>query len=64
LTIRLFANMLAGEQVTIAFLQLVPFGVPVLFMGLHTFVSFVQAFIFTVLTMAYIAGAVEHESLD
>ena len=61
LTIRLFANMLAGEQVTIAFLKLVPYVVPVIFMGLHTFVSFVQAFIFTVLTMAYVAGAVEHE---
>jgi F-type H+-transporting ATPase subunit a len=61
LTIRLFANMLAGEQVTIAFLKLVPLGIPVIFMGLHTFVSFVQAFIFTVLTMAYVAGSVEHE---
>lgn len=61
LTIRLFANMLAGEMVTVAFLALIPIGVPIIFMGLHTFVSFVQAFIFTVLTMAYVAGAVEHE---
>src|SRR3954463_1623386 len=35
LTIRLYANMLAGEQVTLAFLNLVPWGVPVIFMGLH-----------------------------
>jgi len=61
LTIRLYANMLAGELVTVAFLAMVPLGVPVIFMGLHTFVSFVQAFIFTVLTMVYVAGAVEHE---
>ncbi len=61
LTIRLYANMLAGELVTMAFLAMVPLGVPVIFMGLHTFVSFVQAFIFTVLTMVYVAGAVEHE---
>jgi F-type H+-transporting ATPase subunit a len=61
LTIRLFANMLAGEQVTIGFMKLVAFVVPVAFMGLHVFVSFVQAFIFTVLAMVYIAGAVEHE---
>lgn len=61
LTIRLYANMLAGEMVTIAFLGLVPALVPVIFMGLHTFVSFVQAFIFMVLTMAYVAGSVEHE---
>ncbi|MEZ5351426.1 MAG: F0F1 ATP synthase subunit A [Bryobacteraceae bacterium] len=61
LTIRLFANMLAGEQVTIGFLSLVPLAVPVAFMGLHVFVSFVQAFIFTVLAIVYVAGAVEHE---
>ena len=61
LTIRLYANMLAGEMVTVAFLALVPLGVPIIFMGLHTFVSFIQAFIFMVLAMVYVAGAVEHE---
>jgi F-type H+-transporting ATPase subunit a len=61
LTIRLFANILAGEEVTIAFMNLVPYGVPAVFMGLHTFVSFLQAFIFTVLTMAYVGMAVAHE---
>lgn len=61
LTIRLFANMLAGEQVTIAFMNLVPVGVPAVLMGLHTFVSFLQAFIFTILTMAYVGMAVAHE---
>jgi F-type H+-transporting ATPase subunit a len=60
LTIRLYANMLAGEKVTLVFLGLVPFAVPVVFMGLHTFVSLVQAFIFTVLTMIYIGGAITH----
>ncbi len=61
LTIRLFANMLAGEQVTIAFMELIPIGVPAILMGLHTFVSFLQAFIFTILTMAYVGMAVAHE---
>jgi len=61
LTIRLFANMLAGEQVTVAFLALIPLVAPVVFMALHVFVAFLQAFIFTVLTMMYVAGAVEHE---
>jgi F-type H+-transporting ATPase subunit a len=60
LTIRLFANMLAGEEVTVGFLALVPVLLPVIFMGLHVFVSFLQAFIFTVLTMIYIGGATEH----
>ena len=61
LTIRLFANMLAGEQVTLGFLSMAPWGVPVIFMGLHAFVSFVQAFIFTVLAMVYVGEAVAHQ---
>jgi F-type H+-transporting ATPase subunit a len=61
LTIRLFANMYAGEQVFIVFLSLTYFLVPVAFMGLHVFVSFLQAYIFTLLTMMYVAGAVAHE---
>jgi F-type H+-transporting ATPase subunit a len=60
LTIRLYANMLAGEKVTLVFLGLAPLFVPTIFMGLHTFVSVVQAFIFTVLTMIYIGGAIAH----
>ncbi len=61
LTIRLFANMLAGEQVTLGFLGMVPWVVPVIFMGLHVFVSFVQAFIFMMLGMVYVSEAVAHE---
>ena len=61
LTIRLFANMVAGEKVTLVFLSLTYFLVPVAFMGLHVFVSLIQAFIFMVLTMIYIGGAVSHE---
>jgi len=61
LTIRLYANMLAGEQVTVGFLSLIPWAVPVVFMGLHVFVSFVQAFIFTMLSMVYVGEAVAHE---
>ena len=59
LTIRLFANMLAGEQVTLGIMALVPLLIPVIFMGLHIFVSFLQAFIFSVLTAIYVGGAVE-----
>jgi F-type H+-transporting ATPase subunit a len=61
LTIRLFANMFAGEQVTIAFLGLTYLVGPAIFMGLHVFVSFLQAYIFTLLTMIYVASAVSHE---
>ncbi len=62
LTIRLYANMLAGEQVTNGFMALVPLAVPVAFMALHVFVAFVQAFIFTMLAMVYVGEAVAHES--
>ena len=61
LTIRLFANMFAGEKVTLVFLSLTYFAVPALFMGLHVFVSLLQAYIFMLLTMMYVAGAVSHE---
>src|SRR6266852_9773398 len=40
LTIRLFANMYAGEQVTMVFLKLTFLFIPAVFMGLHVFVSF------------------------
>jgi len=45
LSIRLFANMYAGEQVTLVFLGLVPLVIPVMFMGLHVMVSVLQAYI-------------------
>jgi len=61
LTVRLYANMFAGEQVTMVFLSLTYFVVPVVFMGLHVFVSLLQAYIFMLLTMMYVAGAVAHE---
>jgi F-type H+-transporting ATPase subunit a len=61
LTIRLFANMYAGEQVTLVFLSLTYLVGPVLFMGLHVFVSVLQAYIFVLLTMIYVAGAVAEE---
>ncbi|HWB87106.1 MAG TPA: F0F1 ATP synthase subunit A [Bryobacteraceae bacterium] len=61
LTIRLYANMFAGEQVILVFLSLTYFIVPALFMGLHIFVSLLQAYIFMLLTMMYVAGAVEHQ---
>lgn len=61
LTARLYANMFAGEQVTLVFLALFPVAVPAVFMGLHVFVAFLQAFVFTLLTMSYVSGAVAHE---
>ncbi len=61
LTIRLFANMFAGDMVTLVFFSLVPIGIPVIFLGLHIGVSFLQAYIFVLLTTVYLAGAVATE---
>ena len=53
--------MFAGEQVTMVFLSLTPLLAPVLFMGLHVFVGVIQAYIFMLLAMSYVGGAVAHE---
>ncbi len=57
LTIRLFANMYAGDMVTLVFFSLIPIGVPVIFLLLQS-VSLLQAYIFVLLTTVYLAGAV------
>jgi F-type H+-transporting ATPase subunit a len=61
LTVRLYANMFAGDMVTLAFFSLVPVLVPVVFLGLHLFVSLVQTFIFVMLTLVYLGMAVSEE---
>jgi len=61
LTVRLYANMFAGEMVFLVFLGMVPLGVPIIFMGLHTFVAFLQAYIFTLLAMVYLGQMVAHD---
>ena len=58
LTIRLYANMFAGDMVTLVFFALIPIGIPVVFLGLHIFVAFLQAYVFVLLTVVYLAGAV------
>ena len=54
-------NMLAGEQVTGVFLGLTYLIMPTVFMALHVFVSFMQAYIFTLLSMIYVSFATAHE---
>src|SRR5580698_3271930 len=61
LSVRLYANMFAGGLVTLVFFSLVPVGVPVVFLGLHLMVSVIQAFVFMLLVMIYLALAVQHE---
>jgi F-type H+-transporting ATPase subunit a len=61
LTVRLFANMFAGDMVTLAFFSLIPVLVPVIFLGLHLGVALVQTFIFVMLTLVYLGMAVSEE---
>jgi F-type H+-transporting ATPase subunit a len=68
LSIRLFGNIFGEESVIVILLSLIWLGIPyVIYLGimmpLSLFTSFVQAFIFVMLSMVYIAGAVhvEHE---
>ena len=61
LTVRLYANMFAGDLVTLAFFSLVPIGVPLLFLGLHLGVAIVQAYVFMLLAAIYLSLAVAHE---
>jgi len=61
LTIRLWANMFAGDLVTLVFFSLIPALIPVVFLALHILVSVVQALVFTLLPMIYLSEATRQE---
>ncbi len=61
LSVRLFANMFAGEMVTLVFFSLFPLGVPIIFEGLHVGVSIIQTYIFVLLPAVYFGEAMAHE---
>ena len=64
LSLRLFGNMTGDHAAISVFTDLTKVGVPVPFYLLGTFVCFMQAYVFTLLTMVYIGGAVTHEHGD
>jgi F-type H+-transporting ATPase subunit a len=61
LTVRLYANMFAGDMVTLAFFSLIPIGVPLIFLGLHFGVAIIQAYVFMILATVYLSLAVAHD---
>ena len=61
LTVRLWANIFAGDLVGLVFFSMIPIGVPIVFSGLHIMVSVLQAYVFMLLTIIYISGAVAEE---
>lgn len=65
LSLRLFVNMYADEQIGHAFLyQLVAPIVPIFTIVLGIFVAFIQTFIFIMLSMVYLSETVPHEEHD
>lgn len=58
---RLFGNVFAGEVLLVIIGFLVPYIVPLPFLFLEVFVGFIQAFIFSMLTLVFISMSVSHE---
>jgi F-type H+-transporting ATPase subunit a len=61
LTVRLWANIFAGDLVTLVFFSMIPIGVPIIFLGLHVVVAVLQAYVFMLLSIIYVSGAVAEE---
>lgn len=61
---RLFGNIFAGEVLLIVMIFLLPLALPLPFYIFEVFVGFIQAFIFSVLTIAFIGLATEHHGDD
>lgn len=56
------ANVMVGDHTVLSvFLDLVPIGVPIPFYIMGIFVCCVQAFVFTLLSMVYVAFAIAHD---
>ncbi len=58
LTIRLFGNIMGEEIIIAIFAILAPIIIPVPMMAFSIFTGILQAFIFSILTIIYLAGAV------
>jgi F-type H+-transporting ATPase subunit a len=61
LAMRLFGNIYGEHTATNQFVELVPLLVPMPMNALGIFTSFLQAYVFTLLTTVYIGGAIAHE---
>ena len=61
LALRLYGNMMGDHAVLSAFVDMAPFGVPVIFYFVGLFVCTIQAFVFTMLSMIYFSMAVADE---
>ena len=55
---RLFGNIFAGEVLLIVVASLIPYIAPLPFLGLEVFVGFIQALVFSMLTLIFIKVAI------
>ena len=62
LAVRLFGNMLSGDMIAIILLGIVGLLVPIPFSLLHIIIALIQAYIFGVLTLVFIAGGIRTKS--
>lgn len=61
LSFRLFGNVFAGEVLLMSMAALVPFIIPIPFLFLEVFVGFIQAIIFSLLTIVYFTiASIDH----
>ena len=61
LAVRLFGNIMSGSMVVALLLALAPLFVPVLMQALGLLIGLIQAYIFAVLAMVYIAAAIRRQ---
>jgi len=61
LSVRLMGNMFGDHMVLSIFSNLMPVGIPIIFLALGAFVSLIQALVFTLLSTIYIALSTTHE---
>ena len=64
LALRLYGNMFGDHMVLGTFSNLAPYVVPVVFLFLGLLVCFIQAYVFTMLSMVYISLATAHHDHD
>ena len=60
LALRLFGNILAGFILVEVMLQIVPIGIPAIFLAVELGVGLIQALIFAILTLAFLTLASSH----
>ncbi len=61
LSLRLFGNIGGEYAVSIQVLKVAPYGIPVVIHLIGLIPVFIQAFVFTLLTSTFVAGAIHHE---